>query len=94
MEKIQKFILKYPDHKKIFFPADINFDKEFYPEIRKIIPNLEMYDWTKHLLSDTISLFASCDGGVGSRLHFLYPLKIFQKDFVSISNSDKMKKML
>lgn len=94
LEKIQKFVLKYPDHKKIFFPADVNFDKEFYPEIRKIIPNLEMYDWTKHSLSDTISLFQSCDGWVGSRLHFLYPLKIFQKDFVSISNSDKVKKML
>lgn len=94
IEKIQKHLLKYPDHKKIFFPADINFDKEFYPEIRKIIPDLEIYDWTKHSLSDTISLFQSCDSGIWSRLHFLYPLKVFNKDFVSISKSDKVKKML
>ena len=94
LEKIQKFVLKYPNHTKIFFPADVNFDKEFYPEIRKFLPDLQIYDWTKHPLSDTISLFQSCDGWVGSRLHFLYPLKIFQKDFVSISQSDKIKKML
>jgi len=94
LEKIQKFVLKYQKHKKIFFPADVNFDKEFYPELRKIIPDLEMYDWTKHNLSDTISLFQSCDAWIWSRLHFLYPLKIFQKDFVSISKSDKIKKML
>lgn len=64
LEKIEKFVLKYPKSKKIFFPSDVNFDKEFYPEIRKIIPDLEIYDWTKHPLSDTISLFQSCDGGV------------------------------
>jgi hypothetical protein len=61
LQKIQNFVLKYPKSKKIFFPADVNFDKEFYPELRKIIPDLEMYDWTKHNLSDTISLFQSCD---------------------------------
>lgn len=94
MEKIEKFLLKYPDHKKIFFPADINFDKEFYPQLRQNIDKLEIYDWTKHSLSDTLSLFLSADAGIGSRLHFLYPLKVFQKDFVSISQSDKVRKML
>ena len=94
LEKIEKFLLKYPEHKKIFFPADVNFDKDYYTEIRKILPELEIYDWTKHPLSDTISLFQSCDAWIGSRLHFLYPLKLFNKDFVSISKSDKIMKML
>jgi polysaccharide pyruvyl transferase WcaK-like protein len=80
--------------KKIFFPADINFDKEFYPKLRKIIPDLEIYDRTKHPLSETLSLFKNCEGWIWSRLHFLYPLKLFKKDFVSISNSDKVKKMI
>jgi hypothetical protein len=39
-------------------------------------------------------LFQSCDAWIGSRLHFLYPLKLFNKDFVSISKSDKIMKML
>ncbi|MCK9466828.1 MAG: polysaccharide pyruvyl transferase family protein [Candidatus Absconditabacterales bacterium] len=94
VEKIQKFILKYPDHKKIFFPADINFDKMFYSQLRKLVPDLLIYDWTKHPLIDTLNLFWSCDAGIGSRLHFLYPLKIFEKDFLSISNSDKIKKAI
>lgn len=93
-KKIKDFTQKYSNHKKIFFPADINFDKEFYPKLRKTIPNLEIYDRTKHTLVETLSLFASCEAGIGSRLHFLYPLKIFKKDFVSISTSDKVKKMI
>ena len=94
IKQIKTFISKYPKHKKIFFPADINFDKEFYPKLRKIIPDLEIYDRTKHTLSETIGLFKSCKSWIGSRLHFLYPLKIFKKDLISISDSDKVKKMI
>lgn len=94
IEKIKKFVLKYPDHKKIFFPADINFDKEFYSGLRKVIPDLVVYDWTKHSLLDTLKLFQSCDAGIGSRLHFLYPLKVFEKEFVSLSSSDKVSKFI
>jgi hypothetical protein len=39
-------------------------------------------------------LFSSCEAGIGSRLHFLYPLKIFKKKLLSISNSDKVRKMI
>lgn len=81
-------------HKTIFFPADINYDKQFYTQLRKEIPELEIYDRTKHSLSETIDLFKSCLWWVWSRLHFLYPLKLFKKDFISISSSDKVKKMI
>lgn len=94
IQKIKKFVSKYPKHKKIFFAADINFDKEFYSKLRKIIPNLQIYDRTKHNLSETLSLFQNCQAWIWSRLHFLYPLKVFQKDFVSISDSNKVKKMI
>ena len=82
------------NHRFLFFPADINFDKQYYPQLRKEIPNLEIYDRTKHSLVETIELFKSCAGGVWSRLHFLYPLKIFKKDLLSISDSDKVGKMI
>lgn len=94
LEKIKEYSKKHPSHKKIYFPADINFDKEFYSKIRKYVPDLEIYDWTKHSLDDTISLFSSCCCWIGSRLHFLYPLKFFNKKFMSISDSDKVKKMI
>lgn len=95
IEKIKNFVWKYSsDCKKIFFPADINIDKELFTKIRKTIPDLEIYDRTKHSLKDSIELFSNCIWWIGSRLHFLYPLKIFGKNFESISDSDKVKKVI
>lgn len=95
IEKIKKFIENYySDYKKIYFPADINFDKTYYSEIRKHIPDLQIYDWTKHKLQETIELFQDCEWWIWSRLHFLYPLKLFGKHFESLSDSDKVKKMI
>ena len=95
IEKIKKFVEKCgSDCKKIFFPADINIDKELFTQIRKTIPDLEIYNRTKHSLKDSVELFSNCIWWVWSRLHFLYPLKIFGKDFESISDSDKVKKII
>lgn len=95
IEKIKNFVWKYSsDCKKIFFPADINIDKELFTAVRKNIPDLEIYDRTKHSLKDSIELFSSCKWWIWSRLHFLYPLKIFGKNFESISDSDKVKKVI
>ena len=95
LENIKKFVEKHSsDCKKIFFPADINLDKVLFTNIRKIIPDLEIYDWTKHNLQDTIHLFSTCIWWIWSRLHFLYPLKIFGKEFENISTSDKVKKIM
>lgn len=95
IEKIKNFVWKYSsDCKKIFFPADINIDKELFTKIRKDIPDLEIYDRTKHNLKDSIELFSDCIWWIWSRLHFLYPLKIFNKDFESISDSDKVAKII
>ena len=61
LENIKKFVEKHSsDCKKIFFPADINLDKVLFTNIRKIIPDLEIYDRTKHNLQDTINLFSTC----------------------------------
>ena len=102
LNKIKKYIKASTDvisahpvaPRKIFFPADINFDKQYYPQLRKEIPDLEIYDRTKHSLFETIELFKSCSWWVWSRLHFLYPLKVFKKDLLSISDSDKVRKMI
>ena len=95
LKNIKNFVEKHSsDRKKIFFPADINIDKVLFTDIRKIIPNLEIYDRTKHTLQDTIDLFSTCVAWIWSRLHFLYPLKLFGKEFENISNSDKVKKVL
>lgn len=93
LNKIKKYIWNHSsDCKKIFFPADINIDKELFTKMRKNISDLEIYDRTKHDLSDTIDLFKNSSWWIWSRLHFLYPLNILWKSFEIVSDSDKVKK--
>lgn len=95
IEKINNFVWKYgSDCKKIFFPADMNIDKGLFTEIKKSIPDLEIYDRTKYSLKESIELFSNCKWWIWSRLHFLYPLKIYNRNFESISDSDKVKKAI
>ena len=62
VEKIIEFCAQYPDHKKIFFPCDMNDDKHCFSAIKKYVPELEMYDRTKHSLPESLSLFYHADG--------------------------------
>ena len=62
MEKIVQFCQKYPEHKKIFFPCDMNDDKNCFSIIKEYISDLEFYDRTKHSLSNSLSLFYHSDG--------------------------------
>ena len=97
MENIQKivdFCRQYPDYKKIFFPCDMNDDINCFSIIKKYISDLENYDWTKHSLQESLSLFFHADGGIGARLHFLLPLKLYEKDIVAIPYADKINKLI
>lgn len=62
IDKIVQFCQKYPDHKKIFFPCDMNDDNDCFLPIKKHITDLEVYDRTKHSLSESLSLFYNSDG--------------------------------
>jgi polysaccharide pyruvyl transferase WcaK-like protein len=62
IQKIIHFCSQYPDHKKLFFPCDMNDDKHCFTAIKKHIPGLENYDRTKHSLSESLSLFSHADG--------------------------------
>ena len=64
IRKIIDFCKQHDDHKKIFFPCDMNDDNHCFPIIKKYIPDLEMYDRTKHSLQETLSLFYHTDGGI------------------------------
>lgn len=94
IKKIVDFCAQYPEHKKIFFPCDMNDDKHYFGSIKKHIPSLEIYDRTRHSLQDTLSLFYHADGGVGARLHFLLPLKLYDKPLVAIPYADKINKLI
>jgi len=92
--KIKEFCKKYPNHQKIFFPSDMNDDYFCYYRLRKIIPDLQIYDWTKYNLSQILSLFYNTDAGIWARLHFLLPLKIYWKNFQAIHYADKIRKVI
>jgi len=94
IDKIVQFCGNYPDHKKIFFPCDINDDKHCFATVKKYISGLEMYDRTRHPLMESLSLFFHADGGIGARLHFLLPLKIYNKSIVAIPYADKINKLI
>lgn len=62
VQRIVDFCIHYPDHKKLFFPCDMNDDKFCFSTIKKYISGLEMYDRTKHSLTESLSLFYYADG--------------------------------
>ena len=94
LSRIQNFCDEYPKHKKIFFPCDINDDAQYFTQLKKHIPDIEFYNRTKHWLSETLSLFYNSDWWIGARLHFLYPLKVFKKNYQALVYEEKIEKML
>ena len=94
IHKIQLFCQQYPDHKIIYFPCDMDDDAHCFDLLKACVPQLEFYDWTKYSLQQTIQLFLHTEAGIGSRLHFLLPLKFFNKPFQSIAKAEKVMKMI
>jgi len=94
LNKIQNFCDDYPKHKKIYFPCDINDDLQYFVELKKYIPDIELYNRTKHSLTETLELFYNSDWGIWARLHFLYPLKIFKKNYKALVYEEKIEKMI
>ena len=94
IHKIELFCKEYPEHTPIFFPCDMDDDYHCFDMLKSAIPGIEMYDWLQHPLTEIIQLFSNTEAGIGSRLHFLLPLKFFNKPFESIAKAEKVKKML
>lgn len=94
IKKIQKFCKNYPNHKKIFFPCDINFDEQYFVKLKETFKDLEIYNWTKHSLHETLQLFYNSDGGIWARLHFLYPLKFFEKNIEALTQEEKVENLI
>lgn len=94
IDKIVSFCKHHSNHKKIFFPCDMNDDNKCFWTIKKYISDLELYDWTQHTLSESLSLFYHADWGIWARLHFLLPLKLYGKEIVAIPYADKINKLI
>lgn len=93
-EKILAFCRQYPLHQKIFFPCDMEDDARQYKSLKQDIPDLIYYNWTEHSIDQILNIFATSDGGIGCRLHFLLPLKLYRKTFEAIPYAEKIEKLI
>lgn len=94
IHQIKSFVQSYPGADIVYFPCDMTDDALLYRQLKLEIPQIRYYDWTNHPLKTTMNLFASCTAGIGARLHFLIPLKLYHKPFVPIMYAHKVEKML
>jgi len=88
------FCKNHANNPKIYFPCDMNDDINCFYELQKDIPDLEIYDRTKNSLWDSLCLFKNSTAAIGARLHFLLPLKIYNKKFIAIKYAEKIYKMI
>lgn len=93
-EKIEKYCEDNSKYKKIYFYCDYYDDKKYYNFFEKTVSNLRYYDWTKYDLFKTLELFYQSEWWIWARLHFLYPLKIFNKQYISLVHSDKIENLI
>lgn len=89
LKKVKQFLRKYPDAQPIYFPAHWGEDLQYFEKLQEHVPPLELFDWTKAGVATTIKLLYFAEGGIGARLHFLYPLKFFEVPYEILYNSHK-----
>jgi polysaccharide pyruvyl transferase WcaK-like protein len=89
IKKVKSSLRKFPNAQPIYFPGSLLEDFQYFSRLQEQIPALELFDWTKAGVAATIKLFYFAEGGIGARLHFLYPLKFFGKRYEVLVNSHK-----
>ena|GEM_PF-874700 len=94
LSEITAFVDANPTKTPLFFPCDMQDDSKYFALLQSKIPSLQLYDWTKYTVYETLALFAHTSSGIGSRLHFLYPLHSFGKTYTSTATKDKVAKLL
>ena len=93
-EKSFKLIRKFADSHKnmqpIYIACNKSEDEKFFEDIQEILPNCEYFDRTQANIAGILRLFYFAEWGIWARLHFLYILKFFEKEFVKLHNSHKI----
>ncbi len=90
VKKIKIFLKKYPKAHPIFFPAHIGEDLPLGERLQEHFPALEIVDRTNAGLDQTLKLLYFAEAGIGQRLHFLYPLKFFSKEYEILEMTHKI----
>lgn len=93
-DKLMKVSEQYHDSKQLFFPCDMHDDYKLWHKLKMIIPRLKLYNRTEHSLNHSLQILYNASYGIGSRLHFLYPLKIFDVPLQAIVYKHKVHKII
>ena len=93
-EKSLKLIKKFSDSHKntqpIYISCNKNEDESFFKDVQEVLPNCEYFDRTQANISEILKLFYFAKWWIGARLHFLYILKFFEKEFTQLHDSYKI----
>ena len=87
---VRKFADTHKNIQPIYIACNKSEDEQFFRDIQEILPNCEIFDRTQANISETLKLFYFAQWGIWARLHFLYILKFFEKEFVKIHDSHKI----
>ena len=97
-ETIWKCINFYEKNKifdQVYMPFDMNYnDQKYYEILKKYIPNLKFWDWTRYSLDENIKFLACSKAWIWARLHFLIVMKYFWKTFLPFVYQEKVQKFL
>lgn len=89
-KSIRKFADSHKNMQPIYVACSKYEDEKFFKDIQEILPNCEIFDRTQANIAETLKLFYFAEGGIWARLHFLYILKFFEKEFVKLHDSHKI----
>lgn len=94
LDESLKVVKEFADsHKKlqpVYIACNKLEDEKFFEKVQEILPNCEYFDWTQNHIVDILKLFYFAKSGLWARLHFLYILKFFNKNFVAVHSSHKI----
>jgi len=90
LKKIKKFADLHKKSQPIYIACSKNEDEKYFDDIQEMLPNCELFDRSQANLIEILKLFFFADGWIWARLHFLYILKFFWKEFVQLHNSYKI----
>lgn len=80
LTKIAHFLEKYPNAQPLYMAMDFIHEQECFSFLQQHFPNLELFNRTSEGLLHTLKCFYFAQAGIGTKLHFLYPMKVFGKE--------------
>ena len=93
-KKIKKFSDSHKNSQPIYVACSKDEDEKYFKDIQEILPNCEFFNRSLSNVVEILKLFYFSEWWIWARLHFLYILKFFNKEYVQLHNSYKIESNL